>query len=168
MKKTIPFRNYIILGLISCITFILIYCFVSFYNKQIEYKNSIDARMRFLSEVKENEIRNYILDNHDVIIYVSNSTDNSYCAFEKQLKTLMLEENLTKDVVYLDMYKTSEEFVTKLQKDLFASNLKLNHFVYPNILIVTDGKINSVLYATDQRRNPKEMIQYIKEHLDNE
>ncbi len=167
-ERKIPFQNYIILGLIIVATCILLYYLVSHYEKRKEYKSSIDSRMGFLSEMKENEVQNYILDNHDAIIYVSDSTDDAYRAFEKGLKDLIVKENLTKEIVYLDLYKASSSFITNLQDEWFSNDLQMEEFSYPNLLIVSNGAISSVLYRKQQTKNPKEVIDYIKEHLDNE
>ncbi len=159
--RNIPFKNYVILGIISLVTFALLYYFVDFYNREKAYESSIHTRMRFLSEVKESEIENYILDNHDVIIYISDSTDDAYQDFEKQLKTLMNHQNLTKSVVYMDMNKISSE---KNIKNIFH----LDTLVYPNVLIVSDAAATETLYTENQEKNPREVIYYIQKHLEEE
>ncbi len=159
--RSIPGKNYIILGIVVLATFALLYYFVSFYNKQKDYENSIHTRMQFLSEVKENEIQNYILDNHDVIIYLSDSTDDTFSDFEIQLKSLMKDQNLTKNVVYMDVYKISSE-------ENLKNILKLDTLIYPNVVIVTDEMGTSVLYKENQEKNPKEIVYYIQNYLEKE
>lgn len=159
--RSIPGKNYIILGIVVLATYALLYYFVSFYNKQKDYENSIHTRMQFLSEVKENEIQNYILDNHDVIIYLSDSTDDTYADFENQLKILMKDRNLTKNVVYMDVHKISS-------KENLKKVLKWDVITYPNVIIVSDEMETSVLYEENQDKNPKEIIYYIENHLEEE
>lgn len=159
--RSIPCKNYIILGIVALATFALLYYFVSFYNKQKDYENSVHTRMQFLSEVKENEIQNYILDNHDVIIYLSDSTDDTYADFENKLKNLMKDKNLTKNVVYMDVHKIST-------KENLKNILKLDIITYPNVVIVSDEMGTSVLYGESQDKDPKEIIYYIEKHLEEE
>ncbi len=159
--RNIPHKNYIILGIITLVTFALLSYFVDFYHRQKAYESSIHTRMRFLSEVKESEIENYILDNHDVIIYISDSSDDNYQEFENQLKVLMNDQNLTKNVVYMDMHKISSE---KNIKTIF----QLDTLIYPNVLIVSDDAETNALYTENQERNPKEVIYYIQNHLEEE
>ena len=89
-ERTIPTRNYIILLVVALVTFIILFFFVSYYEKRKEYQNSKNTRMSFLSDIKESELPNYILDNSDTIIYVSDSTDSNYETFESELNTLIL------------------------------------------------------------------------------
>lgn len=159
--RSIPCKNYIILGIVVLATFALLYYFVSFYNKQKDYENSVHTRMQFLSEVKENEIQNYILDNHDVIIYLSDSTDDTYADFENKLKNLMKDKNLTKNVVYMDVHKISSQ-------ESLKNILKLDIITYPNVVIVSDEMETSVLYGESQDKDPKEIIYYIEKHLEEE
>lgn len=166
--RNIPRKNYIILAVIVFVTFALLYFLVSYYDKRKEYESSIHTRMGFLSEIKESEIQNYILDNHDAIIYISDSTDTNYQTFETELKNLMLEENLTKDVIYMDMYKMSPNFFKNFQKEFIVGDFWLNTLVYPNVFIVSDGVVTSALYASEQEKNPRDVILFVKEYLDNE
>lgn len=163
--KNIPVKNYIILVILTILTFVLLFYLASYYQKRKEYESSIDTRMNFLSEVKENELEHYILENDDVLIYISDSTDTKYRTFEKQLKTLMVGEDLTKDVIYMDMYKVSKQFSNHIKHDLAAETLQLENLVYPNVLTISSGKITSVLYYVEQEKSPVDVIYYIKGHL---
>lgn len=163
--RKIPVKNYIVLIILTILTFALIYYLASYYQKRKAYESSIDTRMGFLSEVKENELQTYILENHDALIYISDSTDDQYRVFEKQLKTLIVGEDLTKELVYMDMYKMSNHFFENLKNDFFTHSLNLQALVYPNVLTVSNGKIVSVLYPAEQEKSPRDIIYYIKDQL---
>lgn len=166
--RKIPFHNYIILGCVVIFTFFLLYCIMHYYIEHREYKEHLNTRMGFLSQIQENELKNYILDNHEAIIYISDSADENYKVFEVQLKNLILEESLTKDMIYLDMHKVSNNFFTDIKDELMDNNLHGFQIVYPNVLTISNGAITSVLYLQNQERNPKDVIEYVKEILDNE
>lgn len=163
MEKSIPVKNYILLGVVVFATVVLLYLFVMFYQNRVDYKNSIETRMSFLSEVKEHEITNYILDNHDVILYISDSTDPDYLVFERQLKQQMLEENLNKNVVYMDAHKLSKDFFVHFQNDFGTIQ---DASVLPNVLVVEGGRITSVLYTKEQDKKVSDVVTYIKEYLE--
>ncbi len=166
--RNIPTRNYFILAIVAILTFVLLYVLVSYFEKRKEYENSTHVRMNFLSELKESELSNYLLDNPDTIIYISDSTDSNYASFENELKTLILNENLAKNIVYMDVYKLSSSFFQNWKQGMFASTVTLHQFIYPNVFVVRDRQVVSVLYTTDQERKPRDVIEYIKNELDSE
>lgn len=166
--RKVPIKNYIFLIVLTILTFFLLYYSVSYYQKRKAYESSRNTRMGFLSEVKEIELQTYILENHDTLIYISDSTDEQYRVFEKQLKTLIIGEDLTKELVYMDMYKVSNQFFQNLKQDFFSNNFDLKTLVYPNILTISNGKIISVLYTVEQDKSPRDVIYYIKEQLQEE
>ena len=85
-KKEIPTKNYIILIILSLVTLILTFNLAGIYQERMEYNNQSNNIMKFLSEIKEEELKNYVLDNHDTIIYISSSVDNENKKFEYQLR----------------------------------------------------------------------------------
>lgn len=163
--RKVPIRNYIILVIVAVLTIVLLYAFVTYYESQKEYQSRTNARMGFLSQVKESELSNYILDNPDTIIYVSNSTDSKYESFEQELKKLIISENLIKDVVYMDTYQVSKDFFKNLKTEMFVNVNLASDFIYPNIYIVRDGIITSILYTKEQEPDPNEVINYVKGEL---
>ena len=158
--RKIPIQNYIVLGFIVLATLFLLYYFVVFYKKQGDLKSSTHPRLGILSELKESEIQNYIEDNPDAIIYISDSTDNTYYTYEKELASLMRSQNIVKNVVYLDMHKVSS-------KEKIKEILKLEKLIYPNVFIISDDT-TSVLYLENGERDPMEAILYIQKHLEEE
>ena len=70
-KKEIPTKNYIILIILSLVTLILTFNLAGIYQERMEHNNQSNNIMKFLSEIKEEELKNYVLDNHDTIIYIS-------------------------------------------------------------------------------------------------
>ena len=94
-------------------------------------------------------MKNYVLDNHDTIIYISSSVDNENKKFEYQLRKYINRKNLTKDFVYIDSSNVSENFYNDLNNNFLSEKLKSQNIdlkTIPNILIVKEGKIVKVLY----------------------
>ena len=154
-KKEIPTKNYIILIILSLVTLILTFNLAGIYQERMEYNNQSNNIMKFLSEIKEEELKNYVLDNHDTIlkhstiIYISSSVDNKNKKFEYQLRKYINRKNLTKDFVYIDSSNVSENFYNDLNNNFLSEKLKSQNIdlkTIPNILIVKEGKIVKVLY----------------------
>lgn len=148
-KKEIPIKNYIILIILSLVTLILTFNLAGIYQERMEYNNQSNNIMKFLSEIKEEELKNYVLDNHDTIIYISSSVDNENKKFEYQLRKYINRKNLTKDFVYIDSSNVSENFYNDLNNNFLSEKLKSQNIdlkTIPNILIVKEGKIVKVLY----------------------
>lgn len=158
-------KNYFILFVIFAITVVLVFYFLSYYQKRQEYEKSIDTRMGFLSQLKANEIKNYITENHDIMIYISNSADDNYRTFEKQLKKLLIAKEYTKDLVYVDFNQMNTDLLVEL-KDYMDPSLQVTDLTVPNVLLVSDGKIRSILYHDMKKRNPKDVIDFMERNME--
>ena len=147
--RTIPRRNYVIVIIISLVSCLLVWYFANLYQSKKEYDLETNKMMNVLSEVKGDELQNYILDNHDVILYLSSSRDDRYQTFEKDLKKYLKKNDLLNEIVYFDTSKVDSNFYQEFIKNYFPkewSNPNLN--MIPNMIIMTDGKVSGVLYGT--------------------
>lgn len=167
MEKKIPVKNYIILFIIAVATIVFVIYGVNFYKNKKSYENSLNVRMDFLLQLKENEVKNYITDNHDAIIYISDSSNDEYRDYEKELKKLLINKDLNKEVVYLDVSKVSGDFYNTVKKTYFDTNIKQEADNVPNVWIINEGKIDNVLYENDiAEKKAKQVIYFIERHLE--
>ena len=72
MRK-IPMKNYIILLAITIVTILLVVYLVNLYQTKKDYENNVNHRMTFLKEIKVEDFDNYITENPEGFIYLSNS-----------------------------------------------------------------------------------------------
>lgn len=164
MKRTIPMKNYIILGLICLGTILISWYAVDLYKNSNEYQMEQNKRMKILSEVKVEELQNYILDNHDVVLYFSSSREKEYAEFEESFKTYLIEEDLTKEIAYVDTDDVSKSFFQTFAKNYFKDAWKKENKsfnVLPNIVVLKDGKVDSMLYMSQTTPNLNDVKNYL-------
>lgn len=148
-ERSIPVKNYILLLFLSVISVLFIFYISSTYKERQKILNSQNTRMNFLLQVTEENISNYIEDNHDAIIYVSNASDINLETYEKKLKRIFIAKELEQEIVYLNIENVSGDFYNKFKKEYFEEDLINNNYsfdVFPNVLIISDGKVSNILY----------------------
>ena len=162
--RTIPKKNYFLVGLIALVTFLLTWYFVAVYQLRKDYDLDQNKRMNaILSEIHEEDLQNYILDNHDVMIYLSSSRDETYQSFEKSLIKYLKKEDLTKEIVYLDTSNLEEAFYTRFMKNYVSEELQgITLQMIPNLLVLSDGEVTSILYPTMVEPNIQDVKNFLK------
>ncbi len=61
----------------------------------------------YLSEIKYEEIQNYVKEQPNTVIYVSNSSENNSINFEKSLKEVVKKYNLENEIIYININETT-------------------------------------------------------------
>lgn len=161
--RTIPKRNYLFVFLILIGTCLTLWYLVSYYNAKKEYDLDNNKMMNIVTEINESELQSYILDNHQIILYLSSSRDNQYQQFEKDLKKFIKKNELTKTIVYLDTSKVNSNFYSDFVNNYFNGTLQNKNLnMIPNMIVIVDGKVSKLLY--DQKIEPK--IDDVKKFID--
>lgn len=158
-KRVVPTRNYVVVFIISIITMIALVLFSIYYKNQKKYENEINQPMGFLAEINSEELDNYIVENHSIMIYISNSTisdDNIQNEVRKQVE----KNNYSQDIIYLDMKDLTEDFYERLAKTYFDKDLTNTNIVTNSILFVKDGIIVDILNIDE--KNVKTLSKYIE------
>lgn len=160
MRK-IPTKNYLILFFITIISILIVVYLVNVYKSKQDYNNDVNHRMSFLREIYADDFTNYITENIDGIIYISNSSDNSLIKLEKQLKKDIIKREYTQDIVYINSKNLAINFGDTLNK-YYSDTVKLTeHSSIPNVLIVKDGLIQRTLYITSETTE-KQIIDFME------
>lgn len=145
MKK-VAMINYIKVLILAIVTVLLVIVLTNLYNDKRKYELSNDDVMSFLSAVKYDELREYLVENTDGFIYVASSTDTTLDSFELNFKDYILNDDLDKDIVYLDSSNFSTDMYNELKKNYFADNLSIDNEIGKSTLFaIRDGKIIAVL-----------------------
>lgn len=167
--KEIPKINYVLLGVMSIITILVVVYMSNWYKASKSYQLESSIMTNFLGEIKESEIENYILENPEIVIYISNDQEDETKKFEKKLKNFIIKEEVKSHFIYLDCNNISSEFMKKFQKNYFKDSLKTLYLSYPNLLIVNDRKIVDILYKLDQEVDINDVKQFLEKNgvLDN-
>ena len=149
--KRIPFKNYVIAILIVGVTFVITILGRQFYLNQKELsRTNINLN---LSEIKVEELDNYIVDNHDVMIYIVDSADINK-KIENNLNKIISKNNYNKDIVYFDLNKINKVYYNNFLKKYNLSSLDNN-----SLLIIKDEKVIKIKKITE--KNVKKIKEYI-------
>lgn len=141
MEKKIPKKNYIIVALISIFTILLTLFLMNKYNS-----NKTSENITFVSEIKENELNNYVTERQEVIIYMSSSTNENIKELENDLEKYTKKKNLKDEYVYLDLSKVDSnfynEFYINYLNESYTGKFKIEE---PSLIIIRNGKVESYL-----------------------
>ncbi len=160
-KRKIPIKNYIILIIICLLSVFLCMYMSSWYKTREEAKMPSGIMTGFLPEIRLEELDNFLLENVNIILYVSASTDESIKRFEKNVHDYIAREGLLRNFAYIDTKDLTEDFVAEKLNSRLDTKVK-GLDVIPNFYVVRDGKIVDCLYDVEKSLNSKEAIQFIK------
>lgn len=162
MKK-IPKKNYILLGLLAVVTILAVIYMSKWYRASENYYLENSVMKELVGEVKELEFENYILENPDIVIYISKGQSESTKKFEKKLKKYILDENLKSHFIYVNGKDSTESFLLNLKEKYFKETMKELEITYPNLLIVENGKVKDILYRTVlEERNVRDVKPFLQ------
>jgi len=137
MKREIPKKNYIILGIVVILTFLLMYYFYMWYDAYMNTKLGKPILDKYMDVINVNEIDAYLIENNDAIIYVSILEDEEIRNFEIKLKNLLKKRIIDRDILYLDITNNKKIIDSVINK---YSNGNFNYDV-PMILVIEDGSL---------------------------
>lgn len=141
MRK-IPKKNYIIFLLMIVAVVVIVFYLCNAYNFRMNYKY-VSPMNSFITEIKVDDIENYIVENSLVVIYVSNKKDDTLKEREEKFKKLLTKYNIHQYFVYLDM-SLDTELISKTFEDKYKN--KLDYDRLPILFVMIDGKIVDVYY----------------------
>ncbi len=154
-KKKIPKKNYIILTLITIFSILIVFYLASWYNATKEYYMNNSIMTDFLSEIKPEEIDNYIMDNPVSVIYLASSKNADIKGFEKSFKKLIKEEEIKDSIIYMDVYKiVDNNFFPDLKNNYFSDELKADNISLtsnPNIIVIENRQIVDILNKNNKK-----------------
>ena len=162
-KRIVPTRNYIILGILIIATVVLTFYFVSWYEASKEYRQNNSVIADILPKITIEDIDNYLLDNPNTVIYMASSTDENIKDFEKQFKKLLVQEEISDSIVYIDtnsiVDNNYQPLVKRLSDTLTKKNVSLDNKT--NLLIVRDGEIIDILYKDNTAINESDVEHFL-------
>lgn len=151
MEKKLPFKNYILLSIILIITIIITILFFKLYANN--EKNNALINDEYLRIINYNEIDNYLVENKDVVIYISSPSDKKMINFEKEFKNIITKYALNNNILSLN---TEDNSSVKIKND---------KIVVPSIVIYKDGKIDSLFDLKKNNYSTKKLKEYLKEKM---
>lgn len=133
--REIPKKNYYILVVLLAVTALLtLYLSNLYLNKEKLTSNFYN----YANVITPEDFDEFILENSEVIIYISDKYDLSHNTFEKKFETKIDELNLKHNLIYIDKEDVTSEFLNKLKKS-YNINLELEEL--PVIIVMVDKKV---------------------------
>ncbi len=133
-KKEVSLKNYVYLILIILITIGIVYYLYLWFSEYKEEVKKMSDLGNYLQVINYNDLENYIIENDTICMYVTNN-DLSLANFENNLKKFLVEENLGRLILYLDVSSVFHEGKYELCKVEFNS--------VPLFVMFNNGKITS-------------------------
>ncbi|MDD3341785.1 MAG: hypothetical protein PHN72_06340 [Bacilli bacterium] len=161
-NKVIPIKNYIILAIVVVLTLLLCGYLRNWYKMKEEATLPEGIMSGFMPEVKLEELDNYLLENPNIFLYVSSSSEENNRQFEKKFHDYIKKNNHLGFFVYLDTKGLSlEEVSTTLKSKSSIKKDNINYTLTPNLYAIKEGKIDATLYTTKVTYHYKDLIHFI-------
>lgn len=164
MKKNlrgVPVKNYIYLSLIILVTILLVFYFYLWYLTYKESKLNNQIMDRYLQVINYNELSDYLTENKNAYVYVSVLEDQEIRNFELEFKTMIMDNSLKKEILYLDLTDVynNNNLISKANKDYQVGGKNISNV--PCILVFKEGVLKEIY---DIKENNYE-IENLKEFL---
>lgn len=159
--REVPIKNYIILGVVTIVTCLLLYYFYMWCDVYNETKLNRPILDKYMNMINYNEIDNFIVENPDSIIYVSVLEDTEIREFEKKLKNSFKNKEILRDLLYLDLTEElkSREMNTEIkQKYVFNS---INMSDVPCLLVISNGELKYIYSLRDNGNDIDRFVAFI-------
>lgn len=149
-KRKVPTKNYIIMFLILVAVVFLTFYLAEWHKTIKEYYQNNSVMAEVLKPIESETISSYLLDNSDVVIYISKSNDQTIKNFEKKFKKYVLNNDFNFNVVYFDAKELEQEYINDLFIQYIGPSFnKFKQIVVPNLIYFSNGEIVDVLYVKE-------------------
>ena len=128
-------KNYIYLLILLVATVGLTFLLSSIYNKEV---NSVSYSYEKLNKITSDEFEEYMMENTEMIVYISNKSDSNNNRFEKKFIKKLENLNLLENTIYIEKTEINNEF-----KELLKNNYdyKLDEKNLPVIIVIDNGEV---------------------------
>ena len=160
-KKEVPFKNYVILFAILIATFLLLFYLYSWFDKYEETLLSKRILDKYMLVINNNELDDYLVENPNAILYVSKLNDDKIREFEKSLKNKYKNNEIDKNILYLDVTDINEKDKIYLSNKYYFNNL--NILSIPCIVVFKNGKVASIYSISSSGYDIDNFIMYVNQ-----
>lgn len=164
-EKKIPTKNYFVLAIIIIVTLIATLYVFSWFKQYNNTKVTTPIITETLREVEYDNLTT-VLQERDVLIMYTCTTNEKVCrSFEKKFSSYVKKNNLTEDIIYLNLGYDSDEnsLLQKVYDKYKSKDLVKKVHKYPTLLIFNEGKIVDVLSSNGKKELT---IKHVKEFLE--
>ena len=154
-EKNIPFKNYIFLSMILIVSIVVIIYFYMWYSEIEESKINTPIMDDYLSVINYNELDDYLIENKDVLIYVSVLNNDKIRNFENKFKKKVNEYSLNNKILYLNLTGENNKTVNSFMKEYNVDSL-------PCLTSFKNGKVTDVYTISNSNYDIDLLISYLR------
>ena len=153
-KKEIPTQNYVILGVIIIITLLGVIYLCSWYRQYHDNKINQPVITSVLREVQFNNLDTVLTERDMLIMYMCTTDENICRSFEKKFSEYIKDNNLTEEIVYLNLGYSSDEnnLLDTVYNTYKSDTLVKKIYEYPTLVIFNQGEIVDVLSSNSKNK----------------
>lgn len=153
-KKEIPLQNYVILGVIIIITLLGVLYLCSWYRQYQDNKINKPVITNVLREVQFNNLDTVLTERDMLIMYMCTTDENICRSFEKKFSEYIKDNNLTEEIVYLNLGYSSDEnnLLDTVYNTYKSDTLVKKIYEYPTLVIFNQGEIVDVLSSNSKNK----------------
>lgn len=137
--KEIPKKNYIYVVVLLVMTVLIVFSLSNIYVSKNKF---VSEFYEYSNVITSDEFNDFIFENPDSIIYISDKYDLSFAEFESELKNKIESLNIKNNFVYIDKESVNESFINDLEKN---HQVKIFYDEKPIVLFVVDKEIIKVV-----------------------
>lgn len=159
--RVVPKKNYLILGFILIVSFLLIYYLYMWFEAYNESKLNKPILDKYMEVINYNELDNYLVESPNAIIYVSVLENTEIRDFEKQFKSILKKNQLEKEVLYMDI---TEELRNNQVKNEMILKYAINNSSIVNvpvILVIDNGELYTIYGIKDNNYDVESLKMFI-------
>jgi len=160
--RKIPIKNYFIVAIIFALSIGLAFFFRNWYNSYQDYEKTIPVLQGVISEIRYNEIDNFIIDNPSTIIYIGVADDDDCRNLETELKKVIEKRHLKNKIIYFNITDVEDRELLLQEFNGKYSNGN-DIYAYPAIVLIEDGR---VIDYRSKNANKELLVSEIEQLLD--
>ena len=127
-------KKYILLFILIMSTVFMTLLLADLYKKNYLNESYIDKE---LNKITFNEFNEYMMENSDVIIYISDKNNSNNISFEKQLVKKLKKTNLLKNTIYIEKMDVKDNVINALN-ELYGYKYEEENI--PIIIVINNGE----------------------------
>ena len=153
--RVIPTKNYIILGIVLFVSFLLIYYLYMWFDAYNETKLNKPILDKYLEVINYNELDDYLVETQNAIIYVSVLENSEIRDFEKKLKNTLKGNQIDNDLLYMDVTEelNNKKVINQMNSKYTINNVRISDV--PVILVIDDGELRTIYSVKDNNYDIK-------------
>lgn len=150
-KEKKKLKNYFILILIFVLGIGITLYLSKLYRVYDEYQKETPVIRGVISEITNEELEHYLMENPTIVIYMCTSSDMLCRNFEKDFKKLIEKENLQEEIIYLNLSDINQDEFINSFNEKYPYRNKLTS-KYPALVLFEEGKIRSILQGNSKEK----------------